>query len=74
MLSAVEFLMVSIENLYTYISAVDFLFLALKNNVASLETSSMKRGVGGTRRRRRNQSKCGRFFLLQHAKRCELPR
>lgn len=46
MLSAVEFLMVSIENLYTYISAVDFLFLALKNNVASLETSSMKRGGG----------------------------
>ena len=39
MLSAVEFLMVSIENLYTYISAVDFLFLALKNSVASLETS-----------------------------------
>jgi len=73
MLSAVEFLMVSIENLYTFISAVDFLFLALKINVASLETSSMKGGEK-TRRRRRNQSKCGRFFLLQHAKRCELPR
>jgi len=64
MLSAVEFLMVSIENLYTYISAVDFLFLALKNNVASLETSSMKGGEK-TRRRRRNQSKCGRFFLCK---------
>jgi hypothetical protein len=50
MLSAVEFLMVSIENLYTYISAVDFLFLALKNNVASLETSSMKRGGGGNKK------------------------
>jgi hypothetical protein len=50
MLSAVEFLMVSIENLYTYISAVDFLFLALKNNVASLETSSMKRGGGGEKK------------------------
>jgi hypothetical protein len=70
MLSAVEFLMVSIENLYTYISAVDFLFLALKNNVASLETSSMKRGG----EQEDDEGINPNVVDFSFAKRCELPR